>query len=271
MSSRRARRPSGSPPATAASRSSRPRAARCRSWSRPARCPPSCSSRAAPALTPMQVIPRALGEAPQHAQVRVRGAAVVEHDRRVGEQAADEEVPHHPAGRGEPEHAVAGRAGRGAGASSAARAGSRRGPGRSPSAGRSCPTSRGPTAGGRTAPARSVSSAPSPRAEQLVPGEHRELRRRRRRLVAVRRRGRAARRCARRVGISARMPPHDRGAVEVLAAVAVAVDREQHLRLDLGEAVDHAARAELGRGARPDRADARHARNAISVSGMFGM
>ena len=36
------------------------------------------------------------------------GAAVVEDDRGVGEQDADEEVPHHPAGRGEPEDAVAG-------------------------------------------------------------------------------------------------------------------------------------------------------------------
>ena len=44
-------------------------------------------------------------------------------------------------------------------------------------------------------------------------------------------------------------------AVEVLAAVAVAVDGEQHLGLDLGEAVDHAGRAEVGRAARPDRAD----------------
>ena len=35
------------------------------------------------------------------------GAAVVQHDRGVAEQAADEEVPHHPAGRGEPEHAIA--------------------------------------------------------------------------------------------------------------------------------------------------------------------
>src|SRR5207253_2597404 len=49
------------------------------------------------------------------------------------------------------------------------------------------------------------------------------------------------------------------GAVEVLAPVAVAVDREQHLRLDLREAVDDAADAELGRAARPDRADARAA------------
>ena len=48
-----------------------------------------------------------------------------------------------------------------------------------------------------------------------------------------------------------------RAAVEVLAAVAVAVDREQHLRLDLGEAVDDAARAELRRGRRPHRAERR--------------
>ena len=45
-------------------------------------------------------------ELPQHAQVGVGGTAVVEHDRGFAEQAADEEVPHHPAGRGEPEHAV---------------------------------------------------------------------------------------------------------------------------------------------------------------------
>ena len=46
-------------------------------------------------------------------------------------------------------------------------------------------------------------------------------------------------------------------AVEVLAAVAVALGRDQHLRLDLLEAVHHGRRAELGRAARPDRADAR--------------
>ena len=48
-------------------------------------------------------------------------------------------------------------------------------------------------------------------------------------------------------------PRRHGAAVEVLAAVAVAVDREEDLRLDLREAVDHRARAELGRGARPDR------------------
>ena len=39
---------------------------------------------------------------------RVRRVAVVEQDRRVGQQRADEEVPHHPAGGREPEDAVVG-------------------------------------------------------------------------------------------------------------------------------------------------------------------
>ena len=43
--------------------------------------------------------------------------------------------------------------------------------------------------------------------------------------------------------------------VEVAPAVAVAVDRQQHLGLDLGEAVHHRARAEVGRAARPGGAD----------------
>ena len=95
---------------------------------------------------------RLLGEAPQPARVRL---AVVEHDRGAGQQAAHQEVPHHPAGGGEPEEAVLGREVRCAAASSSgARAGCRPGPGRSPWAARWCPTSRGPTAGGRTAPAR---------------------------------------------------------------------------------------------------------------------
>jgi hypothetical protein len=49
----------------------------------------------------------------------------------------------------------------------------------------------------------------------------------------------------------------DRRAVVVAPAVAVAVDRQQHLRLDLREAVDHRARAEVRRAARPDRAESR--------------
>ena len=51
-----------------------------------------------------------------------------------------------------------------------------------------------------------------------------------------------------------------RRAVEVAAAVAVAVDRQKHRRLDLGEAVDDGLGAELRRGARPDRSEARASR-----------
>jgi hypothetical protein len=47
----------------------------------------------------------------------------------------------------------------------------------------------------------------------------------------------------------------DLAAVVVAPAVAVAVDGKEHLGLDLREAVDDRARAELGRGARPHRAD----------------
>ena len=50
---------------------------------------------------------------------------------------------------------------------------------------------------------------------------------------------------------------HGVQAVEVLAAVAVAVDGEKDLRLDLGEAVDDAAGAEVRGAARPDGAKGR--------------
>src|SRR5215210_6957566 len=49
-------------------------------------------------------------------------------------------------------------------------------------------------------------------------------------------------------------PCDDLGPVVVLTAVAVAVDGEEHLRLYLLEAVDHATGAEVGGAARPDRA-----------------
>ena len=159
------------------------------------------------------------------------GVAVVEDDRGRREQHADEEVPHHPAGGREPEDAVAGlrvevqvhllevleqdaalpvddrlREAGGARASRAPRAGGRTGAGR--------------TRARRLLGARRGSPRPSPS-----------------------RRGSRARRRAQ--PISPAIPATTSRAVEVLAAVAVAVDREQHLRLDLGEAVDHAARAEL--------------------------
>ncbi len=46
-------------------------------------------------------------------------------------------------------------------------------------------------------------------------------------------------------------------AIEVAAVVAVSVDAEEQLRLDLREPVDDRAGAEVGRAARPDRADRR--------------
>src|SRR5215204_7029205 len=49
-----------------------------------------------------------LGEPPQGVHVRVAWVAVVEDGGRPGEQAAHQQVPHHPARRGEPEEAVAG-------------------------------------------------------------------------------------------------------------------------------------------------------------------
>ena len=55
---------------------------------------------------------RLLGEIPQRAEVGVARVAVVEDDRRVGQKAADEQVPHHPARGREPEDAVLGWASR---------------------------------------------------------------------------------------------------------------------------------------------------------------
>ena len=98
--------PGESPRATAASPSSR-------------RCAALPRSRPAAGLTPafmqLAMIRRARaeardlrlrGELPQPVERRGSRTAVVEHDRRRGQQRADEEVPHHPAGRREPEDAV---------------------------------------------------------------------------------------------------------------------------------------------------------------------
>ncbi len=101
--------------------------------------------------------------------------------------------------------------------------------------------STGSTAGGRTGAARTPSAAPATE-EPVLP--------------------------ARPVQISEPHDPLERWdlgrdlrhlalPVEILAAVPVAVDRQQHLRLDLREAVDHAPRAELGRGRGPHRPDRR--------------
>ena len=87
----------------------------------------------------------------------------------------------------------------------------------------------------------------------------------------------ADRRCGttttlRSVGSPSAISAHALEHVELAPAVAVAVGDEQDLRLDLAEAVEHAAGAEIRRAGRPDDAlrRARRAR-ASPVSGMFGM
>ena len=62
---------------------------------------------------------------------------------------------------------------------------------------------------------------------------------------------------AARLGSAARMAATSALRSTAAVAVAVAVDGEQHRRLDLAEPVDHAARPELRRAARPDGAEGR--------------
>ena len=203
--------------------------------------------------------PAALGEAPQGSHVRVARAAVVQHDRRAEQQAADQEVPHHPAGGGEPEEPV----GRPEVQLQRDRlqhapARSRRGRGRSAWAARWCPRSTAPTADGRRPPARTPAR---PRTPPPAAGPRPRCRSRRPGVVASTRRNLPAGVADEDGGPQSREPPADlgQGVAPVVpgAAVAVAVDRDQHLGLDLGEAVDHAGDAELGGAARPDRPDAR--------------
>ena len=178
------------------------------------------------------------GEIPQRAHVRIPGVTVEQHDRRLREQHPDEEVPHHPAGRREPEDPVSGlgvevqvRLLQVLEQDPALTVDDRlRQPGRARAV---------------EHPQRMVEGQRGkrqlPRAEEpVLPArllEVAELH------DALERRDRVG------------DPLDHRPAVEVLATVAVAVDREQHLRLDLREAIDHAARAELGRCRGPHGAD----------------
>ncbi len=96
------------------------------------------------------------------------------------------------------------------------------------------------------------SSAPSPAARKIGPGAWRSgWARGLRRLQVGDDDGALDRRHL------AHEPSDGLGAVEVLAVVAVAVDAEQDLRLDLREAIDHAGSAEVRRAARPHGADRR--------------
>ena len=178
------------------------------------------------ALVPKHVMPARSARSHSTPRSGCAGVAVVEDDRRLGEQAADEEVPHHPAGRREPEEPVAGpRVDVEVELLQVLEQDPALPVDDRPSAGRSCPRSRAPTAGGRTAAART--RAPSAGAASL-PVAAVEVRQHEGPLRAS---AAPAASCRDRLA-----------AVEVPAAVAVAVDGEQHLRLDLGEAVDDAAR-----------------------------
>ncbi len=178
---------------------------------------------------------------PQGAQVRVARVAVVEHDRRVGQQHPDHEVPHHPAGRREPEHAVAGL-------------------GVDVEVGHLHLLEQDPALAvddrlGQPGRARAVEH-PDRVPErhlgelELGAGPEEPIRPARARQIAERHHA-----------LERRDRPgdllDDLAAVEVAAPVAVAVDRQQHLRLDLGKAVDHAPGAELGRRRGPDRPERR--------------
>ncbi len=178
---------------------------------------------------------RVRGELPEHIG---RRCAVVQDDRRAGEQAADQEVPHHPARRREPEEAVVGGQVR-----------------------------------VQVRLLQVLEQDPAlplhdrlwqPRRARRVEDPQRVVERHllERQLIRLGQLPLATRQVRHRDRV---LQGRDRlaklrdllRAVEVLAVVAVPVDRQQHLRLDLLEAVDHRRRTELGRGARPDRADAR--------------
>ena len=181
---------------------------------------------------------RALGEVPQHAHVRVAGAAVVEHDRGLGEQPGDEEVPHHPAGRGEPEDAVAGL-----------------------------------RVDVQVELLEVLEQDPALAVDDRLrqPGGARRVQDPQRVVERDALEGQLARLLeavlpARAVEVAEAHQPaadllvdaaHGVRAVEVAAVVAVAVDGQQHLRLDLREAVDHRAGAEVRRAARPHGAERR--------------
>ncbi len=198
-----------------------------------------------------------LGELPQPVHRRPAGVAVVEHDRGRRQQAADEEVPHHPAGRREPEDAVA-----------------RLRVDVQVLVLELLQQDPAVALHDRLRQARRAGAVEDP--QRVVERDRREGQRRR---VGV---GRAERRGAgpgvegdgvaelRQVGLRVELAQHDgppqrrqpplqlgqhRQPVERLAAVLVAVDGEQQGGLDLREAVGDAAGAEVGRGARPDRAD----------------
>jgi len=187
---------------------------------------------------------RVLAEVPQDIHRGVARVAVEQDDRRVGHETGDEVVPHHPAGGREPQDAVAGprvvlqppglemlehdpavpvddRLGQ------AGRAGAVEHPQR---------VVEGNALERERLVGRREGVVPVPACGVEVAEPDDALHRRQRGLE---------------LGDHVVAP-------EALAPVAVAVDRQQHLGLDLGEAVDDGARPEVRGAARPGRTQARH-------------
>ena len=189
--------------------------------------------------------PELLGEPPLPAEVGIGRVAVEHHDRRAHEQRRDERVPHHPGRRRVPEET---------------------------SAGLQVPVQRVRLQVLEQDPAVAVHDRL--RAAGRPGREQDEQRMVERHLLELERAGlchhvapgqRVVDRLVAVRDVHDALERRQRGAdrrdllapVDHLRAVAVARDREEHLRLELHQAVDHAARAELGRAAREGRAEAR--------------
>ena len=190
------------------------------------------------------------GQPPQPVRLRVGGAAVVQHDRQAGQQPPGQVVPHHPAGRGVPGEDVA----RPQVLVERERLEVLEDDAAVPVHDRL----RQPGgAGGVDHPERVRERhllelrlvLVSPGAE-FFPARHAGTRR-------VELAEQAHQHHRGQAGQGRRDLGQHRGAGELLAVVPVAVAGDEHLRLDLREPVDHAARAEVRRARRPDRAQAR--------------
>ncbi len=212
-----------------------------------------------PALVPKTVTPACAARSHSALHARIARVAVVEHDRRLGEQDPDQEVPHHPAGRREPEHAIAGlridvqvlvlelleqdpavalhdRLGQ-------------------PRRARRVQHPQGMVERDLLEGQLGVV------AEELLEGDHALQR------LLAQQHGGVQRRHLR------HQPGHDLPAVEPPPAVAVATRRQQHLGLDLREPIHHAARPEVRRARRPHRPQRRrrqHARDRLHAVGQIG-
>ncbi len=194
--------------------------------------------------------PLAFGDAPENAGIGVQRRAVVEHDRCARRECRDEPVPHHPTGRREIEHDVAGPNVRvqhvllAVLEQRAARAvhdafGHARGAGGIQNVERMRE---------RHGFGLELRVGLDEVGEQHPVRQPAQLRC----AVAIRDHDDRAQ-----LGQPRGDRADERQRVDALAVVEVAIRREQHLRLDLPEAIENRVRSEVRRARRPDGADAR--------------